>query len=59
MTSQENSAHKRSQTRLEDIWAQLEIGPWKSQRQLSQEGGMSVGSASKAAKVIKFHPHRV
>jgi hypothetical protein len=36
--------------RLEDIWAQLEIGPWKSQRQLSQETGMSVGSTSKAIK---------
>jgi hypothetical protein len=45
--------------KLEDIRARLEISPRKSLRRLSQETDVSVGSASKATKLIKFRPHRV
>jgi transposase len=45
--------------KLEDIWAWLEIRPLKSLRRLSQETGVSIGSASKATKLIKFRPYRV
>jgi hypothetical protein len=45
--------------KLEDIRARLEIRPRKYLRRLSQETGVSIVSACKASKVIKFRPHRV
>jgi hypothetical protein len=44
---------------LEDIRARLEISPRKSLRRLSQQIGVSVGSASRATKLIKFRLYRV
>jgi hypothetical protein len=43
--------------KLEDIWRWLQISPWKFLTQLSQETVVSVGSVSKATKLIKFHPY--
>jgi hypothetical protein len=52
--------HKKTVlTVLEDIRVWLQIIPWKALRRLSQEMGVSVGSASKTTKLLKFFPYRV
>jgi hypothetical protein len=46
--------------KLEEIQMGLQMSPWKSVRQLSQKTGVSVGSASNAAELMKFfHIDRV
>jgi hypothetical protein len=51
--------HDIADENLEDIRARLENSPRKSLRWLSQQIGVSVGSASRATKLIKFRPYTV
>jgi hypothetical protein len=58
----ETCHHKETvltEEKLEGIRVWLQISPRKCLRQLSQEASMSIGSAAKATKLIKFRPYRV